>query len=227
MSKKNWLVYIPQRTIILFIILNVLAMCTYPGGIFHDHSTLGYSFFNNFLSDLGRYMTYDGTQQNFYSNLLFNSSMMITGLILSLFFIHIRTIFNIRNGLLYWLSIIGTITGIAGGYSMIGIALTPADLYLDQHIIFAHWLFRFFLISGICYSIIIFKTDLIDNKYAMGYFIFTILILLYIIVSEFGPSPKENMSTLILQVVAQKMILFCFLAAIYLQTKGLALILND
>jgi len=227
MNKKSWLVYMPQRTIILFIVLNILAMCTYPGGILHDHSTTGYSFFNNFLSDLGRYMTYDGTQQNFYSNLLFNSSMMITGFILSLFFIHIRTIFNIKAGLLYWLSIIGTITGIAGGYSMVGIALTPSDLYLDQHIIFAHWLFRFFLISAICYSIIIFKTDLIDNKYAIGYCIFTILILAYIIISEFGPSPRENMSALILQVVAQKMILLCFLAAIYLQTKGLASILND
>ena len=152
--------------------------------------------------------------------------MMITGLILSLFFIHIRTIFNIKDGLLYWLSIIGTIEGIAGGYSMVGLGLTPSDLYLDQHIVFAHWLFRFFLISATCYTIIIFKTNLIDNKYAIGYCIFAVLILAYIIISEFGPSPRENMSALILQVVAQKIILFCFLITIYMQTKGLASIIE-
>ena len=226
MNKKSWLVYMPQRTIILFIVLNILAMCTYPGGIFHDHSTSGYSFFNNFLSDLGRFISWSG-HHNFYSNLFFNSSMMIAGFIMSLFFIHIRTIFNIeKNNLLYWVTMIGTITGIAGGYSMIGVGLTPADLYLDQHIIFAHWLFRFFLIAAICYAVVIFKTDFIDNKYIIGYFVFAILILTYIIVSEFGPSPKENMSALIFQVVAQKGILFCFLITVYFQTKGLALILD-
>mgnify|MGYP001159521129 CR=1 FL=1 len=226
MNKKSWLVYIPQRSIILFIILNILAMFSYPGGTLHDPSTFGYSFTNNFISDLGRFISFNGSQ-NFYSNLFFNSSMMITGFILSLFFIHIRTIFNIENSMLYWLSMIGTIAGIAGGYSMIGVGLTPADLYLDQHVIFAHWLFRFFLISAICYTIIIFKTDLIDNKYAIGYCIFAMLILSYIIISELGPSPKENMSTLMLQVVSQKAILFSFLITIYMQTKGLQSIIDE
>ena len=226
MNKKTWLITVPQLTIIAFIIFNVLAMLTYPGGTLHAPSTTGYSFFNNFLSDLGRFNCWDGNH-NFYSNLFFNSSMMITGVVVSLFFINIRTIFNLNQSLLHWLSIIGTTAGIAGGCSMIGIGLTPADLYLDQHIIFAHWLFRFFLISAICYTIIIFKTDLIDNKYSIGYCIFAILILGYIILSEFGPSPKENMSALTLQVVAQKSILFCFLITIYTQTKGLQFILNN
>ena len=65
---------------------------------------------------------------------------------------------------------------------MIGVALTPADLYLNNHILFANWLFRFFVIAAACYTIIIFKSELIANKYAIGYCVFACLILLYILV---------------------------------------------
>ena len=81
----------------------------------------------------------------------------------------------------------------------------------------------------------LFKSKLIDNKYAIGYCIFTGLILLYILISELGPMPIEyipggdsikNPSALIFQVVAQKSILVCFLCTIFMQTKGLASIID-
>ena len=40
--------------------LAVVSMGAYPGGTTHDHSTPGYSFFHNFLSDLGMTVAYDG-----------------------------------------------------------------------------------------------------------------------------------------------------------------------
>ena len=243
MNKKLWLVQMPQLTIIGFVLLNILAMFIYPGGTLHNAETVGYSFFNNFLSDLGRFLSWSANadiiemnglkyipipiiRHNFFSSLLFNSSMMITGIVLSMFFINLRTIFNLRRGFLYWLSIIGTITGIAGGYSMVGVGLTPSDLYFPEHLVFAHWLFRFFFIAGTCYTIIILKTDLIDNKYVLGFLIFAILIFSYIIFSEFGPDAKENISALMMQVAAQKSILLCFLIAIYINTKGLESVLD-
>ena len=66
MNKKLWLIKAPQFAIIGFLIFNILAMLTYPGGTLHDSSTVGYSFFNNFLSDLGRFISWDGSH-NFYS----------------------------------------------------------------------------------------------------------------------------------------------------------------
>ena len=225
MRKNQWLVYFPQRAIILFIILNLCAMITYSGGTLHQAQTTAYSFTHNFLSDLGRFNSWDGSN-NFYATLFFNSSMIITGFVLSLFFIHIRNLFNFHNNFLYWFSILGTISGIGGGCSMIGVALTPSDLYLEQHIIFANWIFRFFFISAICYTFIIYNTDLVEKKYAIGYCVFAGLIFFYIIISEFGPSADENMPALILQVVAQKSILFCFLISIYIQTRGLDIIIN-
>ena len=76
------------------------------------------------------------------------------------------------------------------------------------------------------YTIIILKTDLIENKYVSGFFVFAILILSYIVFSEFGPDARESLSTLKMQVVAQKAILLCFIIAVYIQTKGLTFILD-
>ena len=165
MNRKNWLINIPRISITLFIFLNILAMITYSGTTLKDPSSIGYSFTNNFLSDLGRYQVFDNITRNFPSSLFFNSSMIIAGVALALFFLHIRTIFTTHSGLLYWLSIIGTIAGIAGGYSMIGVALTPADLYLQPHIIFNLWVFRFFLVSTVCYSWLMYKAKEINNIY--------------------------------------------------------------
>ena len=167
MNKSLWLVKAPQFSIIGFILFNIFAMLTYPGGTLDNQSTI-----------------------------------------------------------LYYLSIIGSLTGILGGISMAGVGLTPSDLYFPAHLLCAHWLFRFFFLASLFYTIIIFKTDLIENKYASGFLVFAILILSYIIFSELGPDAAEGGKNLTMQVVAQKIILFCFLIAVYIQTKGLALILD-
>ena len=225
MNNRLWLITAPQIAIIIFIIFNIIAMLTYPGGILHDHSTIGYSFFNNFLSDLGRYISWNESH-NFFSQLFFNSSMIMAGFIFSFYFWNLRYVFNLHSGVLYWFSIIGTFAGVFGGISMAGVGLTPSDLYFSAHLEFAHWLFRFFFIASLFYTIIILNTDLIENKYVAGFFIFVILILSYILFSELGPDARENIMTLRMQVVAQKSILFCFIIAVYIQTQGLKLIID-
>ena len=226
MNKKLWLIQAPQIAIFGFIFFNIVAMLTYPGGILHDTSTLGYSFFNNFLSDLGRFISWNGSP-NFYSQLFFNSAMIMAGFIFSVYFFNLRYIFNLDSGLLFWISMTGTIAGVFGGISMAGVGLTPSDLYFDAHLDFAHWLFRFFFIASLCYTIIILKTDLIENKYVSGFFLFAILILSYILFSELGPNARESITTLRMQVVAQKSILLCFILAVYIQTKGLHFLLDE
>jgi hypothetical membrane protein len=119
------------------------------------------------------------------------------------------------------LALIGSIFGVLGGLSLIGVGLTPADLYLDIHIICATWLFRFFFVASLCYSIVIFRYSQLENKYAGGYLAFTFSILLYILISEFGPDPKISQFALTLQVVSQKVILLILIASIYIQTLGL------
>ena len=136
-----------------------------------------------------------------------------------MFFYKIKYIFQ-KEKLKYFVRL-GTLCGICGGFSLAGVGVTPSDLYLNLHIIFATWLFRFFFIAAFSYSVIIWQSSLIENKYAFGYFVFTISIFIYIIISELGPSPQSNMFALNLQVIAQKIILFIFLFSVYIQTLGI------
>ena len=218
-TKGNpWLIKLPRLILGIFVVLNIIAMLSYPGGTFLDDATTGYSFTRNFLSDLGRTLSYAG-EVNFLSSQLFNMTLILSGVVFAIFYLHLRKIFTADNQ--RTLALIGSFFGVLGGLSLAGVGLTPADLYLDLHMICATWLFRFFFVASLCYSMVIFLHSQFENKYAMGYLLFTLSILFYILISELGPSPKEVPWALTLQVVSQKMILLILMGAIYIQTIGL------
>jgi hypothetical membrane protein len=209
----------PQKILWLFLALNIIAMLLYPGSTFLDHSTKGYSFAHNFLSDLGRTHTFSD-DNNFFSAQLFNISLILAGVIFALFYINLHKVFN-NNNKERKLSLVGSILGVLGGLCLIGVGMTPADLYLNLHVFCAHWLFRFMFIASLFYTMVIFRHPTFQNKYAGGYLIFTFSILLYILISELGPDPKLNFFALGIQVISQKMILIIFIVAVYVQTLGL------
>ena len=212
------LIVFPRIVLFLFIVLNIIAMFCYSGGTFLDKFNPGYSFTHNFLSDLGRTMSFSG-EINFISSQLFNMSLILSGGVFTLFYFQVLKVFIITNQRI--LALIGSVFGVLGGLSLICVGLTPVNLYLELHIICAAWLFRFFFMASLCYSWVIFRHSKLENKYALGYVIFTISILLYILISELGPNPKINQFALALQVVSQKVILIIFMFAIYIQTLGL------
>ena len=217
-EKNLWLITLPKMALGLFITFNVFAMFFYPGSTFLNNLSTGYLFTQNFLSDLGRTLTFSG-EVNFLSSQLFNMSLILVGGVFSLFYLHVRKVFNTENQRA--LAFIGSFFGLLGGLSMMGVGLTPADLYLEIHIICATWLFRFCFVASLCYSFVIFGHAQFENKFATGYLVFTFSILLYILVSELGPDPKISQFSLMLQVVSQKIILLILMAAIYIQTLGL------
>ena len=217
--KNNpWIIIFPRQVLWLFILLNIASMLLYPGSTYRDNLTTGYSFTENFLSDLGRTLTFSG-ELNFLSSQLFNMSLILAGAVFTLFYLHVRKVFNLEKQ--RTLAFIGSFFGILGGLSLLGVGLTPADLYLDIHIICANWLFRFMCLASLFYAVVIFLHHRIKNKYASGYMIFTISILLYILVSELGPDAKTSQFSLVLHVVSQKIILLIFMMAVYIQSLGL------
>ena len=121
---------------------------------------------------------------------------------------------------------VGSVAGILGGIFLVGVGLTPGDIVLGPHNFFATWFIRFFLVSALCYIVVFYRSTVTEAKYGLGYVFFTIVILIYILISELGPSPRENYNALTLQVISQKVILVCFLYAIYSQTKGISKILK-
>ena len=224
-NKKQWLVDGPWATMIIFIILNIMAMVFYKGGTLHNQNSIGYSFFNNFLSDLGRVVSHSGNI-NFHASLCFNMAMLIAGFSLSMFFYMIPTLFTKHKNPIYLLSIIASIFGILGSFSMIGVGFTPSDLFFSAHVLFAHWLFRFFVIAAFLIAITIYKSPDFNNKYAVGYIVFALVIFSYVLFNEFGPLPYKDSWSLYIQVVLQKAILLCFFIAVIIQSKGIKQILE-
>ena len=144
-------------------------MLTYSGGTLFNNGNTGYSFTRNFLSDLGRYASFS-MEHNFFSCQFFNMSLILAGGLFIMFYINVRNIFA---GYKYtYVLFFGTVFGILGGISLIGVGLTPSDLYLSLHDFFAKWLFRCFFISSICYSLVIYYSDIFDTKYALSYILF-------------------------------------------------------
>ena len=75
-NKRAMLVSIPRIATVLFILLQLIGMQTYPGGTIHDMSTTGYSFTNNFFSDMGTYVARNG-EPNYLSMIIFSLSLTI------------------------------------------------------------------------------------------------------------------------------------------------------
>lgn len=216
-SNKFVITKLPQYSMILFIFLNIIAMFLYTGGNINDPSQLGYSFVKNFFSDLGRRYSYSGSS-NLVSCVLFNFSLSIVGLTFFILFYRIRRYF-LKNKLLISFA---TFFGMYSGISYVGVAFTPADLLLEEHIFFAHWAFRSLFASSIFYSLLIFKTEGFENKYAYGFVLFGLMVFSYVIYSEvILEDPRVNPNTLVNHVVAQKMIAFWILFSVYIYSLGL------
>jgi hypothetical protein len=91
---------------------------------------------------------------------------------------------------------------------------------LDMHVFFANGIFKCFMITALCYTIVISRSNVFEKKYAWGYGVFFILIALYVGVLEWAPPPRSSQSALVFQVITQKLIVLTFCLAIVYQTFG-------
>jgi len=214
-----WLWQAPQLCLLIFLALVTMAAFLYPGGTLHDKDMAVYSFSNNYLSDMGRTMAING-DANFFASSFFLLALLIAGSVIILFFIHARPLFS-DNKTMRSLSSVGTIMGIMGCLCLIGVGFTPVNLYREAHILSANWVFRFFFIASLCYTLTIFLKKEMPNRLAIGYLVFSLFIISYILINELGPSPSSSPKILTIKVMAQKIILLCFISTIYLQSVGI------
>ena len=212
------LVTVPRIAALFFIVLQLLGMKVYPGGTMYDASTQGYSFSKNFFSDMGAYAARNG-DPNYFSMILFAMSLTIVGItFISYYLLLPRLLGNDRiNYILTWL---GTLFAIGGSVCMIGTGFTPSDVVFGPHVFFANNIFHSFLITSFFYSIVIFNTKILKKRYAIGYAMFFISILIYVMILQYGPSVNSSESALIFQVLSQKVIVIVFCSSVIHQTYG-------
>ena len=219
-NKRAMLVLIPRIATAIFILLQIVGMIAYPGGTLHDVSTEGYSFTNNFFSDMGTYAARNG-DPNYLSMIIFAFSLTIVGITFSFYYLVLPNVLG-EDRINYILAIIGTVFAIGGSICMIGTGLTPSDIVHDPHVFFANNIFHCFLITAFVYTIVIFRSEILKKRYLIGYGLFFISIFAYVGVLQYGPPATVGESELVFQVVSQKMIVGVFCFSVLHQTFGFA-----
>ena len=201
-------------TCLQFVVLTIVAMAFYPGGSLSATNTgSGYSFFRNFFSELG--LTHVRGQSNAISAGLFFTALTLAGAGLVFFFAAYPQFFN-RKGAGKTLSWIGSSLGMVAGICFIGVAFTPADLYITAHGNFVMWAFRSFMLAAIIYSIVMFREHNYPRLYAYVFVTFAVLLVLYVLLITFGPSARTP-AGLVVQVTGQKVIVYaCILSVLIL-----------
>ena len=201
--------------IFLFVILNFISMVIYPGGTIIEPDTKGYSFFYNFLSNLGESTAKNG-EDNIVSAYLFNSSMLILAISYFLFYVsylRIQLKFN-RNKILNFFSLSTIIISLV---SFILVAVFSSDnSTFDIHVFFVKVAFRLLLIHCFIQLFIVYKSKLSKRMFTSSS-IFCFMLLLFIIVMEYGPNPFLDNRSLLIQVSSQKMIVISILLYFFVQ----------
>ncbi len=173
-------------------------MYFYQGGNHFDHTAENFIFDQNYLSDLGRSLTFSGEDNGAYVFYTITLSLVGVGIIL-LFALLTSTVTKHWK---YAVIFLGSISGIA----YIGIALNPVNESLMPHIIFGKIAFFAFFFSSVGIHILLDKkTYPTSNK--LLYFL-NIIMFLYLLLTLFGPPSSTGIWALQLKTVAQKTVVY-------------------
>lgn len=113
-----------------FVFCTHRAMGLYAGGNVVDHSWPNYDWNRNWLSDLGRHVSWS-KQNNDSSAMYFNSSVILLGISLGIFFGTIAM--SVEE--LDVPTIVMQGTGFVSCLGLIAIGCTPVDIYYTEHLI--------------------------------------------------------------------------------------------
>jgi len=179
----NLFIILPIVSILVFISLVTLAMVSYDGGNAIDNFSYGYSFSTNYLSDLGRYVGYSGSNNYvpFYS---FNLSLIIIGISFLIYFLFLPSLHN-KNPISFLLSRIGGVFGCFASICFAGVGLTPADLFFDMHVFFANWVFRSMSLAVFFYSLTFLFINKSNFYLSIIFFFSGLIVLSHIIIADF------------------------------------------
>jgi len=115
-----------------FALLTVASMSFYPGGNYRDRNSLGYHFFQNFLSDLGMPQSWSG-QSNQVGALLFVTGEVLLAIGVIAFGVGVVRL----SSSVYAARILGRLAAVAGivaAFAIVMTAFTPANQFFAAHV---------------------------------------------------------------------------------------------
>jgi hypothetical protein len=201
-----------------FVTLTIIAMFFYTGGTNVDPNSVGYNFWFNFFSDLGRITAYNGNF-NTISQVLFTIALTLVGIFLIPFLITLSTVYIKKSNWQKIISIIASIIGIFSAICFIGIAFTPADLNTGLHGNFVRFAFLSILIVVILYSVLLLKDLDYSNTYA-AVFVISSIFLSYLVIIQILNLAYDTPAGLALRVVSQKVVVYFSIVSFSIQGYG-------
>lgn len=213
MSEKNW-----REWAFLFcmfgavqvVILTSIAMFFYAGGTRLDPNAPGYTFWGNALSELGTTRAWSG-RDNTVSYLMYTITWIISGIsriILAIAFYYFFTEVKLEKKL----SIIGSIMLVIQGISMVGEALTPADIYYNEHVAFGLIAILVVLIGLILYIYVIFHNKTFPNKIGYALIVYLVSILIFMMINILLRPDTSTTNGLMIYAMAQKILFYKLVA---------------
>lgn len=212
---KFWQGYIG---ISVFVIFNTIAMLFYPGGTYLDSSTEGYHFFYNFFSNLGEWTARNG-EINTFSASLFNSSLIIFAISYFSFFISFLSLqVKYINSKWLRLFLVASISVSISSFIFISV-FSAEETSKFWHLVFVKMAFRTLFIHAVLQTYIVIKIPKFDQFISFATLGFTILLFLFLIVMDFGPSAHGSQQGLFIQVTAQKTIVAGIMIYFFFQIR--------
>jgi hypothetical protein len=192
---------------IQFVVLTIIAMLAYPGGMHPAIPSTGYNFFENFFSDLGGTATPTGLQ-NPASSVLFFIALFAIGALTVPFLLVLPSIFKNDKvpSILAWF---GSIIGIISAIAFVGVAFTPWNVFLLEHILFVQVAFigliplAFFYLVAVALA----KHVVLPRKYIAILIEFLAASICYIALLFTGPG-LDTPAGLIINATGQKLIVY-------------------
>jgi hypothetical membrane protein len=204
-----------RAAILWFVVCAGAGMALYPGGTRLDPGTVGYSFTQNAFSDLGRTVARNG-EPNTVSATLFVLGLTPAGLGLAGFFVALLPLVS-KHSRTKGVAWFGCAAGIVAGVAYVAVAWTPANRLPFEHVMAQNWAFRSFLVASVLLGFVTARSTVFSFRTAAAWWMFGVLLLAFILIGIFGPSRRTE-AGLVLQVVAQKAIVFSALVIVAFQS---------
>ncbi|MHC4781194.1 MAG: hypothetical protein ACYTFG_21680 [Planctomycetota bacterium] len=189
-----------------YMVLTTVAMFVFAG-------EGGYSFFDDYFSELGQ-TKLDSGEANWIACALFNSALGQAGIGLAMFFAAFPACFRQYRAKL--LALIALPLGFASGVFFVGVALTPMDLFLSTHEAFFIWAFRAFPLAVLLATAAICLDRDYPNGYAAVFGVFAAMLVAYLLLISFGPDHHDPKGKMI-QATGQKLIGYAAIGSILVQ----------
>jgi hypothetical protein len=201
--------------IFVSIVLGGLAMLLYPGGTRRDPSTIGYRFFQNFLSDLGNTVSFSG-QSNRISSIL---AMAVCGLVvptvLACILAFVRLYSTSRSG--RRIALAAAILAAISCVGMTGVAMSPGNLALIRHVRFSLLTLAPWPVASLLFAVVTVRDDRFRGGVPAAWLALTIVSAGLLSLRLWGPSITTDIG-LTIAVTAQKIAMLTGLGVFVYQT---------